>query len=47
MLHKYQNIKIRRGGKRAIVAIARLLSLRIRRMLLDGVPYKIAQPSMT
>jgi transposase len=46
MLRKYQNIKIRRGGKRAIVAIARVLSLRIRRMLLDGVPYKIVQPAV-
>ena len=42
MLHKYQSIKIRRGAKRAIVAVARLLSLRIRRMLLDGVPYRVA-----
>lgn len=45
MTRKYLNIKIRRGGKRAIVAIARLLSLRIRRMLLDGVPYRVGQPA--
>lgn len=38
---KYENIKHRRGGKRAIVAIARILSTRIRRMLLDQVPYEI------
>jgi transposase len=38
---KYENIKHRRGGKRAIVAIARILSARLRRMLLDQVPYKI------
>jgi transposase len=41
MREKYENIKYRRGGKRAIVAIARSLSARIRRMLLDEVPYKI------
>jgi ABC-type polar amino acid transport system ATPase subunit len=33
---KYDKIKIRSGGKRAIVAIARTLLLRMRRMLLDG-----------
>ena len=31
---KYQRIKNQRGGKRAIVAVARNLSYRIRRMLL-------------
>jgi len=38
---KYENIKHRRGGKRAIVAVARSLSARIRRMLLDQVPYEL------
>lgn len=38
---KYEKIKNRRGGKRAIVAVARILSGRIRRMLLDQVPYQI------
>jgi len=38
---KYENIKQRRGGKKAIVAVARKLSIRIRRMLLDHVPYEI------
>jgi transposase len=46
MFEKYHKIKIRRGGKKAIVAIARKLSIRIRRMLLDGVPYRIAQPKI-
>lgn len=36
---KYESLKARRGGKRAIVAIARIFLLRIRRMLLDGTPY--------
>ncbi|MCK9377956.1 MAG: IS110 family transposase [Syntrophobacterales bacterium] len=35
MREKYDRIKIRSGGKRAIVAIARTLLLRMRRMLLD------------
>lgn len=41
MRSKYEDIKHRRGGKRAIVAVARNLSIRIRRMLLDLVPYQI------
>jgi transposase len=36
---KYERIKARSGAKRAIVAIARILLLRIRRMLLDVQPY--------
>ena len=39
MREKYDRIKIRSGGKRAIVAIARTLLLRMRRMLLDGQIY--------
>ena len=38
---KYEDIKQRRGGKRAIVAVARNLSIRIRRMLLDQAPYEL------
>ena len=38
MAEKYQRIKARAGSKRAIIAIAHNL-LRIRRVLLDGVPY--------
>ena len=41
MRWRYENIKHRRGGKIAIVAIARTLSASIRRMLLDQVPYEI------
>jgi transposase len=41
MGEKYERIKHRRGGKKAIVAVARNLSARIRRMLLDQVPYEI------
>jgi transposase len=39
MREKYDRIKIRSGGKRAIVAIARNLLLRMRRMLLDKQAY--------
>ena len=41
MGRKYEKIKNKRGGKRAIVAVARNLSGRIRRILLDQVPYKL------
>jgi len=43
MRGKYEKIRASRGGKRAIVAVARLLSMRIRRMLLDGTVYRIEQ----
>jgi transposase len=39
MREKYDRIKIRSGGKRAIVAVARTLLLRMRRMLLDKQAY--------
>jgi transposase len=39
MREKYERIKARAGAKRAIVAIARTLLLRSRRILLDGCPY--------
>ena len=43
MAEKYQRIKARAGSKRAIIraiiAVAHNLLLRIRRVLLDGVPY--------
>lgn len=39
MREKYERIKGHSGSKRAIVAVARSLLLRIRRMLLDGQPY--------
>jgi transposase len=38
---KYEKIKARAGGKRAIVAVARNLLLRIRRMILDEKPYAL------
>jgi transposase len=41
MRKKYETIKYRRGAKRAIIAVARILSSRIRRILIDQVPYKI------
>jgi transposase len=39
MQRRYKEIKARSGAKRAIVAVARRLLLRIRRMLLDAQPY--------
>lgn len=39
MREKYTRIKARSGGKRAIVASARTLLLKLRRILLDGCPY--------
>jgi ABC-type branched-subunit amino acid transport system ATPase component len=36
---KYEQIKVRSGAKRAIVAVARKLLLRARRLLLDGQRY--------
>ena len=41
MREKYDRIKIRSGGKRAIVAIAHTLLLRMRRMLLDEQAYQL------
>ena len=32
-------LKNRKGGKKAIVAIARMLIIRVRRILLDNEPY--------
>ena len=40
MRKKYEQIKARAGGKRAIVAISRKLILCIRRLLLDNRPYE-------
>ena len=39
MRERYEKIKARAGGKRAIVAIARQLLIRMRRILLDGTQY--------
>lgn len=41
MKEKYEKLKNRRGAKRAIIAIARHLIIRIRRMLLNNEPYAI------
>ena len=41
MRAKYEKLKARSGGKRAIVAIARTLLIRIRRLLLDNIPYAL------
>ena len=39
MREKYERIKARAGGKRAIVAIARTLLVRLRRLLPNREPY--------
>jgi len=41
MREKYERIKMRSGAKRAIVAVARTLLLRTRRMLLEDQPYAL------
>ena len=41
MREKYDRLKSRSGGKRAIVAVARTLLIRMRRMLLNSNPYVI------
>jgi len=41
MREKYERIKARAGTKRAIVAIARMTLLRVRRILLDKQPYAL------
>lgn len=41
MREKYERIKARAGAKRAIVAIARTLLIRMRRLLLDRNPYVV------
>jgi ABC-type branched-subunit amino acid transport system ATPase component len=41
MQEKYDRLKSRSGGKRAIVAVAKTLLIRMRRMLLDNNPYVI------
>ena len=38
----YERISAKQGGKRAIVAVARRLLLRVRRLLLDGRSYELA-----
>ncbi len=43
MRKQYEQIKARSGAKRAIVAVARKLLLRARRMLLDGRVYVLEQ----
>jgi transposase len=40
---KYLKLKSLRGGKRATIAIARKLLIRIRRMLIDNVPYRVTE----
>jgi len=41
MRGKYDRLKSRSGGKRAIVAVARTLLIRMRRLLLDNNPYVV------
>ena len=41
MRDKYEKLKIRCGGKKAIIGIARTLLIRMRRLLLDNIPYAV------
>lgn len=41
MRSKYQKLKSRKGAKKAIIAIARMLIIRVRRILLHNEPYVI------
>lgn len=41
MKYKYEKLKFRKGGKRAIIAIARHLIIRIRSMILNNKPYSV------
>ena len=41
MREKYERMKVRAGGKRAIVGVARRLIGRMRRILLNGEPYQL------
>ena len=41
MRERYERLKSRLGGKLAIVAIARTLLIRMRRLLLDNNPYVV------
>lgn len=41
MKYKYEKLKFRKGGKRAIIAIARHLIIRIRSMILNNEPYSV------
>ena len=41
MREKYDRLKSRSGGKRAIVAVARTLLIRMRMLLLDNEPYVV------
>ena len=43
MQEKYDRIKLRAGGKRAIVAVARTLAKRMRRILLNAEPYQLGR----
>jgi len=41
---KYNKLKAMKGAKRAIIAIARRLMIRVRRILLSREPYRIGTP---
>ena len=45
MRMKYERLKLRKGAKRAIIAIARHLIIRIRAILLKNEPYVIGTPA--
>jgi transposase len=44
MRFKYLQLKARKGARRAIIAIARMLIIRVRRILLSREPYRVGTP---
>ncbi len=44
MRSRYMKLKSLKGSKRAIIAIARKLIIKLRRMLLDNVPCRVVNP---
>jgi len=41
MRKRYKKLKNRKGGEKAIVAVARILIIHVRRILLDNEPHRL------
>ena len=46
MWGRYRRLKAMKGAKRAIIAIARMLMIRVRRILLSREPYRVGTPGV-